>query len=102
MTLLRDDAVLAMPPLASVHGAPAIGQFIATSIWNRERPGRLVPTRANDSPAFLAYGSSDTGAGFEAVAILVLDVDQERIARIDAFGDPGLFAAFGATATLAS
>jgi hypothetical protein len=60
-----------------------------------------VSTRANDSPAFLAYRASDAGPRFEAVAILVLDVDEERIARIDAFGDPGLFAPFGARATLA-
>jgi RNA polymerase sigma-70 factor (TIGR02960 family) len=100
VTLLRDDAVLAMPPLPSVHGAGRIGQFLATSIWNRERPGRLVPTRANGSPAFLAYGASPASTGFEAVAILVLDVDDDRVARIDAFGDPGLFARFGAPATL--
>jgi len=103
VTLLRDDAVLAMPPLPSVHGAAAIGQFLATSIWNRGRPGRLVPTLANGNPAFLAYGSKDgdAGPGFEAVAVLVIDVDDQQVVRIDAFGDPGLFDRFGAPATLA-
>lgn len=103
VTLLRDDAVLAMPPLPSVHGAGEIGRFLATVIWNRERPGRLVPTQANGRPAFLAYGSKggDAGPAFEAVAVLVIDVDDALIARIDAFGNPGLFARFGAPATMA-
>jgi RNA polymerase sigma-70 factor (ECF subfamily) len=100
VTLLRDDAVLAMPPLPSVHGASSIGQFLASYIWNRQRPGRLVPTWANRSPGFLAYRSDDAGAGFEAVAVLVLDIEGQLVSRIDAFGDSLLFARFGAPATL--
>ena len=41
------------------------------------------------------------GGDVEAVAILVIDVDDQRVARIDAFGDPGLFTPFGAPTTLA-
>ena len=81
VALLREDATLAMPPRPPVFGARAIGDFLAESIFSIA-PMRLVRARANQGPAYLAL------MGERAFALLCIDIDGERIKRIDAFADP--------------
>jgi RNA polymerase sigma-70 factor, ECF subfamily len=81
VALLREDAVLTMPPKPAVVGARAIGDFLAESIFPIG-PMRLVAARANQSPAFIAVMQE------RPFALLVIDGDGERIARIHAFADP--------------
>jgi RNA polymerase sigma-70 factor (ECF subfamily) len=87
VALLREDAVLAMPPKPAVVGAPAIGRFLAESIFPIA-PMRLVGVHANQSPAFVAYMDE------RRFALLVIDGDGECITRIHAFADPDVTARF--------
>jgi RNA polymerase sigma-70 factor, ECF subfamily len=95
VALLREDAILRMPPQPAVRGAGAIAEFF------RERAAggdlarmQLTATRANGRPAVAAQRRTDSG---ELVphGILVLEVVGERIVGIDAFIDPSLLPVFG-------
>jgi len=87
VALLREDAVLSMPPRPAVMGARAISDFLAESIFPIA-PMRLVAARANQSPAFVAYMQE------RQFALLVIDGEGERIRRIYAFADPQVLARF--------
>jgi len=93
--LLREDAVLHMPPLALRHvGREQIARFLRTvPAEGRLDRIRLVATRANGQPAVAAYLPSD--GGLEAYGVMVLTVVDEAIQAITGFQDPSLFAAFG-------
>jgi RNA polymerase sigma-70 factor, ECF subfamily len=86
VALLREDAVMRMPPRPSVHGAQAIGRFL------RERIGGLRPRAAwaNRRPAVVMEGHG----------VMVLDVTGGAVARIDVFLDAALAARFGEPARL--
>jgi RNA polymerase sigma-70 factor (ECF subfamily) len=97
VALLRDDAVLAMPPIREwLRGASAIGRSIEQMVFAPAGPGafRLVPSEANGLPAFAAY------AGGRAMAIHLVDVRGGAIASITAFLAPALFAKFGIPSAL--
>jgi RNA polymerase sigma-70 factor (ECF subfamily) len=92
--LLREDATLEMPPaLTWFSGRDAIGRFIAR-ILARSGPWRMVPTGANGQPALGVYTGGGDGP-FHAHSIHVFTISGSHIARIVAFQDSGLFAAFG-------
>jgi RNA polymerase sigma-70 factor (ECF subfamily) len=62
VSLLRDDVVFAMPPLANwLRGAPAVARFCATprlaASWTKGF--RLVETRANGQTALVFYRPTD-------------------------------------------
>jgi RNA polymerase sigma-70 factor, ECF subfamily len=94
VALLREDAVLTMPPKPSVVGARSIGDFLAESIF-ATAPMRLIAAHANQCPAFAAYVQD------RLFALLVIDADGERIAHIHAYADPRAIARFGLPAQLA-
>ena len=94
VALLREDAVLSMPPKPSVIGAQRIAQFLAESIFGMG-PMRLIAVRANQGPAFAAY------VGRQLFCLLLIDGQGERITRIYAYADPRAFAPFGLPAQLA-
>jgi RNA polymerase sigma-70 factor (ECF subfamily) len=78
--LLKEDAVLTMPPEPSVVGAVAIHAF-----FSRVHPGGAPSgTWANGRPAVL----------LRAHRLLVLEIDGDRIAAIHAHRDPAVLAAF--------
>jgi RNA polymerase sigma-70 factor (ECF subfamily) len=87
VALLREDAVLTMPPKPSVTGARSIGDFLAESIFALG-PMRLIAARANQGPAFGAYVHD------RLFALLVIDAYAERIAHIYAYADPREVAPF--------
>jgi RNA polymerase sigma-70 factor (ECF subfamily) len=106
VTLLRDDAVLAMPPEPSVVGGQAIGAFLAATILGGDRHRRLVAIQANGGPAFVVYATDDgrapsTATPLRALAVSVLEVVEASVVRIDAFFDPHLFRTFGIPIELA-
>lgn len=78
--LLREDAVLTMPPEPSVVGARAIGAFFA----DRMPGGPPSAVWANGRPAVLLRGHR----------LLVLRVADGRVAEIDVYADPAVLAAF--------
>jgi RNA polymerase sigma-70 factor (ECF subfamily) len=100
VALLREDAVLTMPPKPIVAGARQIGDFLANSIFPIA-PMRLLEAHANASPAFAAYMREPSGDRFMAFALLVIAGDGQKISQIAAFSDPRVFARFGLPAELA-
>ncbi len=98
--LLREDAVLEMPPVPTwFAGRELIGRFLARRVLLRAGDFRLVPVGANFQPAFAAYERADDGV-YRAHAIMVVTVRGERISRIASFNDDTLFPAFGLPAVM--
>ncbi|HTW41041.1 MAG TPA: sigma-70 family RNA polymerase sigma factor [Solirubrobacteraceae bacterium] len=98
VALLREDAVLRMPPQPAVIGADAIARFFR---W--AAPGETfanfhhTPTRANGRPAVAIYTRSATGELIpHGVSVLVIEGGQ--IVGIEAFVDPALPARFAGAA----
>jgi RNA polymerase sigma-70 factor, ECF subfamily len=94
VALLREDAVLTMPPKPSVVGAQPICDFLAENIF-RMGAMNLVRARANQGPAFAGYVRG------RLFALLVVEGDRERIAHIHAYADPRTIARFDLPAQLA-
>ncbi len=99
--LLTSDAWLSMPPEpAEYQGAPAIAAFLEQVAHLRERPYRLIPTRANTQPAFGCYVHDSQAPIAHAHGLLVLTLEGDRIAAITRFMDNSLLPAFGLPRTL--
>ncbi len=107
--LLKEDAVLNMPPSPSwYHGRDAIRAFLQSTIFGSVAfPGsgagrwRLTPTRANGQPGFGVYLRGPSGA-YAAFGIIVVAIDGDRVASITHFGAPTLLARFGLPDELAA
>ncbi|HWE60422.1 MAG TPA: RNA polymerase subunit sigma-70 [Chloroflexota bacterium] len=87
VALLREDAVLTMPPLpAWYRGRGAIQAFLLGHLFQGDAIGRfrLVATRANGSPAFAAYTRGADGV-YRPGAIQVLTLAGDGIAEIHDF-----------------
>lgn len=98
VSLLREDATLAMPPYAGwMQGRAAIGASIGAMVLPPEARGTLslVPIRANGAPAFAMYARDAATGELRAAAIHVVTVEDGAIRAIDAFLDPTLFPRFG-------
>jgi RNA polymerase sigma-70 factor (ECF subfamily) len=96
VALLRDDAMLRMPPDPMVVGAAAIGAFCARTVLLPSGMSRLIEHSANGEPVLLAHLPAGQGEPGVPFALLRLVIDGDRIARIDAFTDPRLLARFAA------
>jgi RNA polymerase sigma-70 factor (ECF subfamily) len=94
VALVREDAVLRMPPRAAVHGATAIVSFFREVAGQDLRRITVAPTRANGRPALAMHVRTDAGA-LMPHGILVLEVAGERVAAFDAFIKPALLPLFG-------
>jgi len=99
IALLREDAILTMPPLpAWYHGRTAIQLFLDTVLFRGPAQGRfhLSATHANGTPAFAVYERDDAGV-YRSAALQVVTIAQGQIAQIDDFLalDDRLFARFG-------
>jgi RNA polymerase sigma-70 factor, ECF subfamily len=101
VALLRDDAVVSMPPGVSFTGPLEIGAFLARSVFVDGSRIRLMPVRANGVPAFVIYSGSGPHAALRAFAVHLIDVDASSITRMSVFVDPGVIARFGLPETLA-
>lgn len=97
ISLLREDATFPMPPLPTwVRGRRAIKEFVSTNILDGEASGRwrLIPTRANNRPAFGWYRRQSDGGTYEAFGIQVVTIEEGLIADATTFGFPELFQMF--------
>lgn len=93
VTLLHQDAVIAMPPFALwLQGREDIRRFLA-AMQDEGGRDRVLPTGANGSPAAAVYRPGPTGE-LQPYGIMVLEIAGDRIAAIYAFLDTSLFAAF--------
>ena len=102
LSLLREDALLTMPPFpAAYRGRHAIGQFLrSVPAGGRLDQITLVQARANLQPAAAAYVRDNDGGGATAYGIMVLTVDGDHIIEITGLADPALFPDFGLPARL--
>jgi RNA polymerase sigma-70 factor (ECF subfamily) len=99
LRVLRDDAVLEMPPLPTwFSGSEAIGRFFSSQVFTQAGDTRMVLTAANGQPAFAAYRRGQDGI-HRAHGVHVLTVTATGISRIVAFLGPNLFTAFGLAET---
>ncbi len=96
LALLREDAVLTMPPFpAAYRGHAAIAGFLSTvPAAGHLDQITLVPVRANLQPAVAAYVHNDDGTT-NAYGVMVLTMDGAHIIEITGFAGHSLFAAFG-------
>jgi RNA polymerase sigma-70 factor (ECF subfamily) len=100
VALLKEDAILSMPPVPSWYqGREAIRAIFLSVLFP---PGvqmrrRLSPTHANGQPAFVVYRFDELTGTYQAFAIQIVTLDgsQSQIAAVTAFLDPELVASFG-------
>jgi RNA polymerase sigma-70 factor, ECF subfamily len=101
VALLREDAWFAMPPIpAWIQGRAAIATLLATRIFTPGRQWRLLPTRANSSPAFGLYRREAGGDIYQLFGLVVLGVDGEQVASLVAFLEPSSLSSFALPSTL--
>jgi RNA polymerase sigma-70 factor, ECF subfamily len=94
--LLREDAVLTMPPVpAWYQGRAAIVAFLDQHLFRKRPHYRVIETRANGCPAFAVYERDSAGV-YRPAAIQVLTIQADQITRIDDFltFDGALFSRF--------
>jgi RNA polymerase sigma-70 factor (ECF subfamily) len=94
VTLLRDDAVISMPPHDLwLEGADqVIGWMVGPG--HACRGSKLIPLHASGAPAFAQYKPAGPGR-WEPWSIQVLDISDGRISGHHNFLFPELFAEFG-------
>ncbi|HXT37941.1 MAG TPA: RNA polymerase subunit sigma-70, partial [Chloroflexota bacterium] len=102
VALLREDAVLSMPPWPQWYQGREAIRALFTWAWRSRGLGhvRLVPTAANRQPAFALYMRDQEGPDYRAHGIWLLTLQKDAIAALTSFRDPRLFAAFGLPAIL--
>jgi RNA polymerase sigma-70 factor, ECF subfamily len=94
VSLLRDDAILEMPPFELwMQGRDDIRRFLVAVDACQEEAVRRV--EANGSPAVAVYRPAMPGGRPTAFALHVLDVVDGRISVMHVFLDPALFELFG-------
>ncbi|MGY1820885.1 sigma-70 family RNA polymerase sigma factor [Geodermatophilus sp. SYSU D00079] len=86
VALLHEDATQHMPPFEMwLRGAQDIGTWMLGP-GSGCRGSRVLPTRANGSPAFAQYRPRE-GGGHEPWALHVLELRDGRIAHVSSFLD---------------
>jgi RNA polymerase sigma-70 factor (ECF subfamily) len=101
VALLREDAWFTMPPVPSwFQGREAITTVLATKIFIPGRQLRLLPTRANGSPAFGYYQQVPSTEGYQLVGLIVLNITDEQIEGLTVFLDTAALTAFALPASL--
>ena len=100
VALLTDDARLTMPPEPfEFRGPRAIAQFLQqVAFWREDL--KMVPTRANNDPAFGYYRKDPNTDLYRASGLIVLTISEDQIASMTRFGDKSLFACFGLPRTI--
>ena len=94
MRLLRADATFEMPPATAWFlGREQIGRFLTAYVLREPGDLRTIQTSANGQPALAVYQRACDGV-HRAHVVQVLTCTTAGVARIVAFRNPGLFAAF--------
>ena len=93
VALLTEDAWLTMPPEPlEYQGHAAIAEFFQTRMaWWGTRVPRLVPTRANNQPAFGYYLADPHAPVAHVHSLIVLTLAGDKVCAITRFGDNSLF-----------
>ena len=94
VALLREDATLRMPPQPTLSGGLQIARFFLETVAEGDLTRiRHRPTWANGRPAVTIELRAEDGTWIPH-GISVLEIDEGRIAGIDAFLDPTLLPRF--------
>jgi RNA polymerase sigma-70 factor (ECF subfamily) len=103
VTLLRDDAVLSMPPYTLwLQGIEAIRTWMVGR-GHGCRGSKLVRTAASGLPAFGQYRPGESTGTWKPWALIVLELSEGRISRLNSFLDTEhLFPLFGLPPHLSS
>ena len=98
VALLREDAVVSMPPGLTIEGASAIGVFLARSVFVDGLRIRLRPVPTNGGSGFVLYSGAATDPALKPYAVLIVEFDRDRdeprVARMSVFAEPRLIARF--------
>jgi RNA polymerase sigma-70 factor (ECF subfamily) len=94
VALLREDAIVSMPPAVFLTGRPMIRTFLADDVLVDGRRIRMVPIAANRMPAFAIYSADATDTELRPYAVVLLDSDGSSIGRMSVFDDPRFVARF--------
>ena len=101
IALLTDDAWLTMPPEpVEYQGPEAIAGFFLSRSWWGVEVVKLVPTRANNQPAFGYYLNDPMAPIARVHGLVVLTLEGDQISRITRFRDNSLMPQFGLPRTL--
>jgi len=107
--MLAEDAVIAMPPMASWFRGPGVLVFLrewafSGRVYNAEgnRRVRVIPARASGQPAFGTYSWDPERERYLPTVLQVLTLRDGRIEEITGFVAPELFAHFGLPDSLAA
>src|SRR5918911_1582610 len=93
--LLADDVVLEMPPVALWLAGRAHYQEFMERVFVMRGPGwRMLPIRANGSPALAAYAPDTVTGGVRAHSLPVFTVTGGLIRSCVTFADPAVFDLF--------
>jgi RNA polymerase sigma-70 factor (ECF subfamily) len=93
VALLTDDARFTMPPEPlEMQGARPIAEYLCR-FWGQGV--RVIPTRANNAPAFGYYRPDPNADVYRASGLLVVSVAGDRVSALTRFADMSLIAAFG-------
>ena len=99
VALLTEDARLTMPPEPIQHLGPlAVAGFLESHLGGQEL--KLIPTRANNQPAFAMYLPDPCAPIWRASSLVVLTLRGDRVCALTRFGEHGLLARFGFPRTL--
>ena len=99
VAVLREDVALTMPPLPVWFGGRVdVWTFIQNKLFKMfdQFRVRLIPVRANGSPAFAVYQMQQDGI-YRAAALHILTIEDQSISEINDFltFDGQLFSQFG-------
>lgn len=101
VALLHEDATMTMPPLPTLYGASAIGDFFRRLCDGGDIGRiRMALTSANGRPAVVMRRHVD--GAWTPHGVMVLNVEGDRIRRLDTYLDSSLVHAFEATQTQTS
>ncbi len=95
VSLLHEDAVTSMPPYDMWMLGPS-----SLSNWLHGggsgcRGSRFATINANGLPAFAQWRPSESGSGYDAFSIHVLEITDGKVSGLNFFVDPALFPLFG-------
>ncbi|MDX6324877.1 MAG: polymerase sigma-70 factor, subfamily, partial [Nocardioidaceae bacterium] len=98
VALLTDNARMTMPPEPfELPGSRPIAKYLGR-VWGEGV--KVVPTRANDAPAFGYYRQDPHADVYRAIGLMVVGVVGARVSSLTTFRDKRVIATFGLSRTI--
>ena len=101
VALMRDDVNFSMPPFTLWLQGPENVRLWLHGTGSVCRGSKLIPIRASAAPSFAQYHATETPGKYQAWAIVVLELEGDRISHWNSFLDTEkLFPLFGLALTI--